>query len=60
MRKITGFDIVAIISTIGIIGWIITDFFGGMIIYNSIKHFTKFEQPYFKEFNFSKIQNVIN
>jgi hypothetical protein len=33
MRKIKRFDIVAIISTIGMIGWLVTDFFGGMIIY---------------------------
>jgi len=30
--KITGFDIVAIISGLGIIGWIISDFFGGMVL----------------------------
>ncbi len=32
-KKISGFDIIAIISGIGIIGWIITDFFGGMILW---------------------------
>ena len=32
-NKVSGFDIIAIISGIGIIGWIITDFFGGMIIW---------------------------
>lgn len=32
-RKIKGFDILAIISTLGIIGWITTDYFGGMIIF---------------------------
>ena len=32
-NKITGYDIVAIISAVGLIGWIITDFFGGMIIW---------------------------
>lgn len=30
--KITGYDIVAIISGLGIIGWIISDFFGGMVL----------------------------
>lgn len=31
--KITGYDIVAIISGLGIIGWIVSDFFGGMILF---------------------------
>jgi hypothetical protein len=31
-NKIKGFEIVAILSAIGIIGWLITDFYGGMII----------------------------
>lgn len=33
MKKIKGFDILAILSTLGIIGWIVTDYFGGMIIF---------------------------
>ena len=33
MKKISGFDILTIISSIGIISWIATDFFGGMILY---------------------------
>ena len=32
-KKITGLDILAIISAIGMIVWILTNFFGGMIIY---------------------------
>ncbi len=32
-NNVSGFDIIAINSGIGIIGWIITDFFGGMIIW---------------------------
>ncbi|SFT86986.1 hypothetical protein SAMN04489724_2455 [Algoriphagus locisalis] len=32
-NRITGYDVVAIISGLGIVGWIITDFFGGMIIW---------------------------
>jgi hypothetical protein len=32
-KKIKGFDFLAIISTLGLIGWIITDYFGGMIIF---------------------------
>ena len=32
-QKIKIFDIVAIISTVGITAWMITDFFGGMFIY---------------------------
>ncbi|MDR7131373.1 hypothetical protein J2X69_003737 [Algoriphagus sp. 4150] len=32
-RKISGYDIVAIISAVGLIGWIVTDFYGGMIIW---------------------------
>ena len=32
-RKLKGFDFLAIISTLGVIGWIITDYFGGMIIF---------------------------
>lgn len=32
-NKISRYDIIAIISAIGIIGWVITDFFGGMIIF---------------------------
>ena len=31
--KISSYDIIAIISAVGLIGWIITDFFGGMIIW---------------------------
>ena len=31
-NKIKGFEIVAILSAIGIIGWLIADFYGGMII----------------------------
>ena len=31
--KLSAFDIIAIISAFGLIGWIITDFFGGMIIW---------------------------
>lgn len=30
--KITGYDLVAIISGLGIIGWLVSDFFGGMIL----------------------------
>ena len=33
MRRFKIFDIVALVSTIGIILWIISDFFGGMIIF---------------------------
>jgi hypothetical protein len=33
MKKIKVYDMLAIISTLGIFGWIITDFYGGMIIY---------------------------
>jgi hypothetical protein len=33
MRKIKTSDIIAIFSVTGIIGWIISDFFGGMILY---------------------------
>jgi len=33
MRRKSVFNILAIISTLGILGWIATDFFGGMIIY---------------------------
>lgn len=32
-NKISGYNIVAIISAFGLIGWIITDFFGGMILW---------------------------
>lgn len=32
-RKLLFYDIIAMISAIGLIGWIITDFFGGMIIW---------------------------
>jgi hypothetical protein len=28
-----GLNIIAIVSTLGILGWIITDYFGGMILY---------------------------
>lgn len=31
--KLSAYDIIAVISAIGLIGWIITDFFGGMIIW---------------------------
>jgi hypothetical protein len=31
--KLTVYDIIAIISGIGLIGWIISDFFGGMILF---------------------------
>jgi len=31
--KFSAYDIIAIISSVGLIGWIITDFFGGMIIW---------------------------
>ena len=33
MKRKSVFNILAIISTLGILGWIVTDFFGGMIIY---------------------------
>nr|WP_319571638.1 hypothetical protein [uncultured Draconibacterium sp.] len=33
MRRFKIFDIVALVSTIGIILWIISDFFGGMIVF---------------------------
>lgn len=32
-RKFSAYDIIAIISAVGLIGWIITDFFGGMVIW---------------------------
>jgi len=32
-RKLSVYDIIAIISAVGLIGWIITDFFGGMILW---------------------------
>jgi hypothetical protein len=32
-NKISGYDIIAIISALGIIGWIITDFYGGTMIW---------------------------
>lgn len=32
-KRISGFDVVAIISSFGMIGWNITHFFGGMIFY---------------------------
>lgn len=33
MKKPSIFDIIAMVSTTGIMGWVITDFYGGMIIY---------------------------
>ncbi len=33
MKKIKRFDIIALVATIGLIGWIITDYFGGMMIF---------------------------
>ena len=32
-NKISGYDIIAIVSGAGVIGWILSDFFGGMIVF---------------------------
>ena len=32
-HKISTYDIIAIISAVGLIGWIVTDFYGGMILW---------------------------
>ena len=33
IKNLKGFDIIAILSVVGVVGWIITDFFGGMILF---------------------------